>query len=467
MREEDSQPMVISIKEKKKVIEGELVRTAIFAQSKIAEMAVSGSSFYYAVFYKNALIYGDVLARIEDHSFINQAFTKGLVIEAPHPALMLTAPEQPLSMPNKKKLFGELQDHYSFQEIAYIATTLDAFFTKEQLIDIIHKILSHLKRSGKHFKAFQVSRILTSFEPEEDPGQNQLTPHEFQTYADIYNTDLTTLQQKDPFHLEQYCFRHRTQETYRDFLIDTLKEEARYAEAILLWLEAVENGKNPDSIETYTDMAQQIIPFQTWLQILAHAGINPFYHLPEKTAAFLETTMAEGQTEESLPLLFPYLNQLPTRFESLLPSLCTQLDPPFIWQHLDELHPLLDIISTNGDKETIESIIYRLTAYLFEHNDLPTVQQNLTPLRDLFPESPTLHKIAHMLTLSEDPDQMMALGKYYVAFEQWDEAIDCFSWEMEMHPEAPTPVWHLSKMYQHKGMTQEAEVYQKFYAQLQ
>ena len=36
--------------------------------------------------------------------------------------------------------------------------------------------------------------------------------------------------------------------------------------------------------------------------------------------------------------------------------------------------------------------------------------------------------------LVEDPDHMMELGQYYAEFKQYDEAIGCFSWEMELHP---------------------------------
>ena len=61
---------------------------------------------------------------------------------------------------------------------------------------------------------------------------------------------------------------------------------------------------------------------------------------------------------------------------------------------------------------------------------------------------------------------MMELGDYYAEFKQFDLAIDCFFWEMELQPQDPSPVWKISKMYQSKGMIKEAAAYQKVFAQL-
>lgn len=465
--EEDNQLMDISIKDKKKIIEGRLIRVAIVARSKVAEIAVSGQPSYYAIFYKNALIYWGPLTQIAEGSFIKQTFNNGLTFESPHPALRLTIGPQPLSSPNKKKLFNELQNHYSFQEIVYIATTLDSFFEKEQLLDIIHKILSHLKRNGQHFKAFQVGQLLESFEPEEDAAQNQLTSFEFLSYHDIYNSDLASIQQKDPFYFEQYCFDHRFESNHRSLLMNALEREDRSAESLLLWIEAAENRQpSKESIQTYTDIALQFLSFEDWMRILSKAKINPFQALPKKTTAFMETAIKEGRDRGAIKLLLPHINDLPEGLESVLQSFWTNLDPQFLAEHLDEFLPALKTLSESENKEAPEPMLYRLATYLLDEHELETVTQKLAPLRALFSASPTLRKIDHMLTLSEDPDQMMQLGQYYVEFEQWDSAIDCFSFEMEIRPEDAAPVWQLSKMYQHKGMAREAEAYQKFFAEL-
>ena len=50
--------------------------------------------------------------------------------------------------------------------MAYIATTLDSFFEKEQLIKIIDNIYFHFRRNGNFMKSFQVVQILPDFSPD-------------------------------------------------------------------------------------------------------------------------------------------------------------------------------------------------------------------------------------------------------------------------------------------------------------
>jgi tetratricopeptide (TPR) repeat protein len=71
-----------------------------------------------------------------------------------------------------------------------------------------------------------------------------------------------------------------------------------------------------------------------------------------------------------------------------------------------------------------------------------------------------------MVAMLEDPDHMMELGDHYVEFKQYDQAIDCYFWEMELNPQDPEPVWKICKMYQQKGMLKEAAEYQKVFSQL-
>ena len=66
----------------------------------------------------------------------------------------------------------------------------------------------------------------------------------------------------------------------------------------------------------------------------------------------------------------------------------------------------------------------------------------------------------------ENPDRMMELGDAYMEFKQFDQAIECYFWEMELRPQDPEPVLQICKCYQQKGMWSEAEVYQKIFTQL-
>jgi tetratricopeptide (TPR) repeat protein len=114
----------------------------------------------------------------------------------------------------------------------------------------------------------------------------------------------------------------------------------------------------------------------------------------------------------------------------------------------------------------VEQRISDLASNLLKEYDLKTVQEKLSPVQTLQPDSTVIRKINEMIKLVEDPDRMMELGDLYSEFNQYDKAIDCFFWEMELEPQDPLPVRKISKMYQNKGLLSEAATYQKIYTQL-
>jgi hypothetical protein len=110
--------------------------------------------------------------------------------------------------------------------------------------------------------------------------------------------------------------------------------------------------------------------------------------------------------------------------------------------------------------------MFQLTVLLLQEHDLQTVRNKLLPIKEIVPHLNIFEKINKMAGLEEDPDRMMELGDYYAEFHQYDKAIDCFFWEMELQPQNPVPVQKISKMYQKKGMVKESAAYQKISAQL-
>ena len=117
-------------------------------------------------------------------------FYEGLIINAPHPLLTALIPNLSISIPNKNKLFSQLELHYSLEEMAYIATTLDSFFKKDQLIKMIDNIYFHFRRNGSFMKSFQVVQLLHDFSPAFKSAQERLNLHDFHKYRDFYQTSI-------------------------------------------------------------------------------------------------------------------------------------------------------------------------------------------------------------------------------------------------------------------------------------
>jgi uncharacterized protein HemY len=62
---------------------------------------------------------------------------------------------------------------------------------------------------------------------------------------------------------------------------------------------------------------------------------------------------------------------------------------------------------------------------------------------------------------------MQTLGELYVEFGQYEKAIECFSWEMELKPTNTKPLQWLSKIYREMGMNHEADAFRELCIDIQ
>ena len=458
-------PIEMSIKDKKKLSKGKVLQAVIFSRCRMIEVQSSLTENYYLIYYKNNLVYGEKLEKVEKDSYIDKIRKMGIVLHSDHPFLSAIIPSETATIPNKNKLFSQLQNHYSLQEVAYIATTLDSFFTKNQLTNVIYKIFYHYRRNGNYMQAFQIIKILTNFDPDLNSAREIKNSLEFYSYMEFYtSSSLSTIQQKDSLFVEWYCFKHRSQPDERKLLVDIWKKQDSFMDIVILWMEKVERSSKVASVETYTKMALQFISMENWVVTLDYLHINPFQVLPE-TKTMIDNMLQEEQYETAALYLLNFLNALPETYEEILHILWEQLDTSFIAKHLDTFLVMIkQLVQEEGAQS--EQRLLQLIGKLLKTYDLKEVHEKLLPIQTSAPHSPVFQKINKMLTLLDDPDQMMELGQYYAEFKRYDEAIECFSWEMELYPDDPTPVSQLSKMYQNKGMVNEAFAYHQIYASM-
>ncbi|MFJ8244801.1 tetratricopeptide repeat protein [Peribacillus asahii] len=466
MNNELIMPIEISIKEKKKLSKRQVKQAVVFSRCTMVEVQTSLNENYYLIYYKNSLVYGEQLEKVEEDSFINKICKMGIVLHPDHPFLSALIPSETATIPNKNKLFSQLQQQYSLPEVAYIATTLDSYFSKEQLTNVIYKIFYHYRRNGNFMQAFQIIRMLADFAPDLNSAREIKNSLDFYSYRDFYrSSSLPTIQQKDPLFVEWYCFKDRFQPDEYKILEDLLRKQDSFLEIVLLWMEKVEKCSQADSVEKYTSMALKYISMEKWILTLGHLNINPFQVLPH-AKSIIDKMLQDERYETAALFLLKFLDALPTAYDDILHSLWEHLDSTFIASHLDTFMLVIQQLVLKHDDNQSEQKLIQLIGKLLENYELKTVHEKLLPIQKLVPHSAIIQKINKMITLLEDPDHMMELGQYYAEFKQYDAAIECFSWEMELHPNAPAPVLQLSKMYQNKGMVKEATAYHQIYTQL-
>ncbi|ULT57706.1 hypothetical protein L1999_03865 [Neobacillus drentensis] len=448
----------ILIKDKKQTVKGTLARGAVFARSKVFEVISENNEKWYLVYYKNTIVYGAKLDHLEEGTFIQKVFTEGIVLDSSHPVLAALIPQLSVTIPTKSKLFSHLQLHFPLQEVAFIATTLDAFYEKEQVISVLDKIYFNFRRNGKFLKSFQVIQLLYDFSPSLKSAKERMDSHEFHPYHQIYHSnDLSTLYEKDPLFVEIHCFRLRSQQKERAFLLNKQDGLA----AVLLWLEFPDAG----SVEKYTNIALQFITMEDWLLLLSQVQVNPFRYLLEGKPT-LEKMLQAGRVEKAATCLFPFIQDLPAAYDDLLEQIWEKSDPDFVLAHINEWILALNHLPDHHPLLQWEEKLFQLTVKLLDLYDLPSVEEKLLSFQTVFPTSEVIQKIKEMTALEENPDRMMDLGDYYAEFKQYDKAIDCFAWEMELQPQNPSPVRKISKMYQAKGLVKEASAYQQILNQL-
>jgi len=443
----------ILIKDKKQNVKGTFARAAVFARSTVFEVITEKNEKWYLVYYKNTLVYGAKLDHIDNGTFIDKALTEGMVLDSIHPVLTALIPHQSVTIPSKSKLFSHLQLHFPLQEVAFIATTLDAFYEKEQLISVLDKIYYNFRRNGKFLKSFQIIQLLHDFSPSLKSAKERMDSHDFHPYHQIYHSkDLSTLYEKDPLYVELYCFRHRSHQKERAFLLSKQDGLA----ALLLWLEF----PDADSVEKYTEIALQFITMEDWLLLLSQVHVNPFRYMLEAKPT-LEKMLQDGSVEKAAACLFPFLKDLPSAYDDMLEQIWEKADPDFVLAHINEWILALEHLPDNHPCLQWEEKLFQLSVKLLDLYDLPSVEEKLLSFQTVFPNSEVIQKIKAMTALVENPDRMMDLGDFYAEFKQYDKAIDCFAWEMELQPQNPSPIRKISKMYQAKGLVKEASAYQQ------
>jgi tetratricopeptide (TPR) repeat protein len=464
----DKKPMMpteISIKDKKHNVKGTILRAAIFARSKVFEVITDDQERYYLHYYKNSLIFGGKLDRVEEGTFIDKVFHEGIMIESPHSILCALIPQVTIIIPNKSNLFSQLQLHYSPQEMVYILTTLDSFFERELLIKTIDNVYFDFRRNGKFLKSFQVIQMLLEFSPGLKSAKERVASHEYSSYHHFYqSSSLPEILQKDPLYVELYCFKNRSNPDERILLEEIISKQDSVDE-LLLWLETAEKLKETKSIEKYTGIALRLVTMEEWMLILGKININPFQVLPDSKGA-IQKILQTGNYEKAALCLLNFIDDLPASYDAILRLIWEKYDPNFVIAHFDEFIKLLQHLPHAEKTKQLEQKAFQFAEILLKEYDLKTVHEKLIPIQKVIPDLEVSRKISKMVELLEDPDRMMELGDYYAEFKQFDQAIDCFFWEMELQPQNPSPVWKISKMYQSKGMINEASAYQKIFAQL-
>lgn len=453
---------MLKISHHNKTTELQVKQMTIYLQNKIIEAVDERQQVYYLFFYKEKYLTYVKPKKLKIHSHIKQAFTKGFNIPATHP---LT--QHLLSLPQtyKKVTFQQLikkaENVYSPHEVAYIATFFDSFVSKKTLFTLIQSIFYEYRRNGQMFSSYSIIRILLDFIPQHSWVKGLSSDINFIQFSKLYDQLNEQLWRKDPLYVEKALHSHIDDRKYFLQLTELLKQQSRWGDLIALYIQKINEPSYPTLLKLLTSHFSDTEVLSI-LEDISTRNSN----LTTVHQDLLEYYLSLKKTEKVMTLLTKYqLTFTPTQslaFEDLLRDADWDLETLSTSNIATILLPLFQIKPKKAEEVLQKCIISQLR----EH-PIDSVVDWLSPLNNILHARPLINKIHKIKNLINDPDNQLILGELYYELKQYEQAIDCFCWEMELKSFDTKPVKWLSKIYHELGMEQEHQAYQQLYIDMQ
>lgn len=442
----------------------DIKRMAMYHMFQLIEAFDSKKQIFYLMYYKNRFLAAIKPSQFHKHTQLYKAFQYGIVFHAPHPFIdTLIQPNRTSSIPIQsfQLLQKQWQRQYSPLEIAHILPLFDSVFEKKTILKLIRDIFYEYRRNGKYFLAYQVISLLKQYAPEYPWAEKISYDLAFQRYDRIYQDD-DALWEKDPLTAERIFFeRSAYDEAAFTKLQAKLFEQGRWMDAAALSIRYILNSRTPeqkfDSLRmTLSSHLSEQETALVWRQLHQQGATFPAleYHLFD---LLLKLNWFEQAVNFLLLQHSPITEFQLQQFAAIMADPSTRMDQI-------QLEKINTLPVTRQNAGIMEKAIRFTIPLLLKNHNLEYVKKWLQPFEKQQISLPSAAKINRMLEIQDDPDQQFLLGELYFEFQQFEKAIDCFSWEMELHPNDPKPVQWLAKIYSHLGMAEEAKAYQYMYA---
>lgn len=450
----------------KKPIRIKIERVSFYQQGQIIEAFSENNEVYYLFFYKSNFLTALKATKLRRQSFIENAFKKGMVFQCPHPiSHALLSSKQTCQILNFNSLLKKLETNYSPQEKAYILTFFESFFPKKQLFNEIQSTFYEYRRNGQMFLGYRLVRILMDFSPTHSLVKQLTGDMNFSKYTSLYSQKSDEVFAKDLIFAEKTLYSEIENDHSFQKLVAILEKESRWHELISLFISKLIitpsdeyycpllkllklHFNENETLNILEKLSYQLPNFLSLQQDVFNMCVKT--HKIE-LAIQLMKNQSHTLSNSQLCTFANYLEDYDADILSLQPEILTCL-----------LKPILEMFP-----EKTETLLKKYVISLLKTYELAFIKEWLKPFMENGGSRNLLAKIEKMQKLSEDLDEMQILGEMYYEFRQFDKAIECFSWEMELTPTNPKPLQWLAKAYREMGMTFEAEAYQQMCISMQ
>lgn len=441
-------------------------RASFYLQGEIIEAFSESNEVYYLFFYKYHFLAAVKAKKLRRKSFIENAFKKGIVFEAPHPLIyVLHSSNPPYKMVSYQQLLKKLEKNYTPQEKAFILTFFESFFPKKELFNEINSLFFEYRRNGQLLQGYQIIRILMDFAPNHSLVKQLSNDMLFNKYTDLYNQSSEKLLTKDLLFAEKTLFAQKENEASFEQLIVLLKKESRWVDQCALRIDKLIRIPSTDHYTSLLTLLKKHLNDNETVLILERLASQLPDFLPLQQNLF-EKYIKASNIEKALKMMETYHFQLSSSQVQAIGNILEQIDSTKHSFQPEMLKVLLQSYITYFPDKA-ENMLTKCVSTLFKDHELDFIKEWLQPFNEKHQNLQIVEKIDMMQKLSNDLDQMQTLGEMYVEFGQFEKAIECFSWEMELTPANTKPIKWLSKIYRDMGMNQEADAFRELCIDMQ
>ncbi|WP_096153903.1 tetratricopeptide repeat protein [Bacillus sp. FJAT-45066] len=442
-------------------------KMTIYLQSTIIEANSLNDEVYYIFYYKNNYLTTKKTSKVRLNSHIHKALTKGITFYSPHPIINEILPEnRRLHSHTFKELFKQLDSKNSPIEIALIATFFESFIPHKPLLKLIQSNYYKYARDGNLFACYQIIRLLLSLSHKDTWIKEFSSKREYYKYKSQYENPSKELLRKDVICAETqwYAEKDSSIESFLQ-LISLYESENRWCEVIALSIEQVKKQPTADQYKILFSKLKNRYELEEVMVILEDM-MKEVPNFDVIKMDLLNMYLHLQHLEKSLQLLRNYPTSIK---DSQLNQLVTLLDDLDLEHSSIPFEDFAKLILTlfKSNSEKLEQYILKFVVVLLKKHDLSFVMKFIEPFQPLKGKLPIINKLNKMYKLKNDPDNQLLLGEMYYQLKQIDQAIECFSWDMELKERDPKPVQWLAKIYRETGKMYEYKAYQQHYMNLQ
>ncbi len=457
---------LIKLYDHNKAIPLQLEKVIFYLKGEIIEATSENQEVYYLFFYKYRFLTAVKAKRIKLQSYIEHAFKQGMTFEAPHPLIdKLISNRHEFKNLSFKQLLHKLELHYTPQEQAYILTLFESFFPKKQLFE---EILSHYyeyRRNGQLSLGYQIIRILMDFAPKQSLVKSLTNDIHFHKYAQLYDEKSAKVLKADPIFAEKTFYAGREKEQCFQLLTAFLEKKSRWMDLIALFISNRTTSLTVDEYMYLTSLLEKHLNEEESMFILEQLALQYPAFLPLKQDLF-NHYMRVKRIRKILELLNDYEFQLSAAQLQDLGNILEQSNADAFPLESNELKKVA-VTVINLFPEKAEKFVNQSVKVLLRTQEPIDILSWLNSDINFATGLPIFEKIVMMVKLSESLDDMQTLGEIYFELQQFEKAVECFSWEMELNPSEIKPLKWLSKAYREMGQNQESEVYQQLCINMQ